>query len=222
MMAVMIYLFTNLPSNLKVIAALETVKRSSLRLKTLTMAVPRLLMSLLLVETQFKASDPAVDTVAAGMEVEAADAEAVVVVEATEVVEATGVEVEATEVEAEGMVAVVEVVEAGDTEGVVAVGMEAAEAAGVIAVGSQGIWQGTVHKAVEVEEVEGTVVEAAEAEEVEGVTTVAGLAILLGSVLIVGVDFRVWSGNSEKETWFLSSLCFLLICFHLFYLCFCI
>lgn len=40
-----------------------------------------------------------------------------------------------------------------------------------------------------------------EVEEVEeGVTTVAVLAILPGSVLIVDVDFRVWSGNSKKET----------------------
>lgn len=140
-------MFTNLPSNLKGIAALETAKRLSLRLKTLTMAVLRLLMSLLLVETQFRASDPVVDMV-------------VVVV---------GMAEEAVEV--------------------------------VIVAGSRGIWPGTVHKvAVAVEVVEGMVVEAAVEEVEEGVTTVAVLAILPGSVLIVDVDFRVWSGNSKKET----------------------
>lgn len=132
-------MFTNLPSNLKAIAALETAKRLSLRLKTQTMAVLRLLMSLLLVGTQFRASDPVVDTEVA-----------------------------------------VEV---------------------VIVAGSRGIWPGTVHKvAVAVEVVEGMVVEAAVEEVEEGVTTVAVLAILPGSVLIVDVDFRVWSGNSKKET----------------------
>lgn len=129
-------MFTNLPSNLKAIAASETAKRLSLRLKTQTMAVLRLLMSLLLVGTQFRASDPVVD--------------------------------------------MVEV---------------------VIVAGSRGIWPGTVHKvAVAVEVVEGMVVEAAVEEVEEGVTTVAVLAILPGSVLIVDVDFRVWSGNSKKET----------------------
>lgn len=126
-------MFTNLPSNLKAIAALETAKRLSLRLKTQTMAVLRLLMSLLLVGTQFRASDPVVEV--------------------------------------------------------------------VIVAGSRGIWPGTVHKvAVAVEVVEGMVVEAAVEEVEEGVTTVAVLAILPGSVLIVDVDFRVWSGNSKKET----------------------
>lgn len=71
----------------------------------------------------------------------------------------------------------------------------------VIVAGSRGIWPGTVHKvAVAVEVVEGMAVEAAVEEVEEGVTTVAVLAILPGSVLIVDVDFRVWSGNSKKET----------------------
>lgn len=193
-------MFTNLPSNLKGIAALETAKRLSLRLKALTMAVPRLLMSLLLVETQFRASDPVVDMVVVVMAAEAAAAEAEVV-EATEVVE--DMEVVAAGMGVEVMEAVGEEVVVEDTEGVVVVGMAEAAVEAVIAAGSRGIWPGTVHK-VAVEVVEGMVVEAAveaAVEEVEeGVTTVAGLAILPGSVQIVGVDFRVWSGNSKKET----------------------
>lgn len=199
-MAVMIYLFTNLPSNLKGIAALETAKRLSLRLKTLTMAVLRLLMSLLLVETQFRASDPVVDMVVVGMEAEAAAAEDEVV-EATEVVEV--MEVVAAGMGVEVMAAVGEEVVVEDTEGVVVVVVGMAEEAVevVIVAGSRGIWPGTVHKvAVAVEVVEGMVVEAAVEEVEEGVTTVAVLAILPGSVLIVDVDFRVWSGNSKKET----------------------
>lgn len=193
-------MFTNLPSNLKGIAALETAKRLSLRLKALTMAVPRLLMSLLLVETQFRASDPVVDMVVVVMAAEAAAAEAEVV-EATEVVE--DMEVVAAGMGVEVMEAVGEEVVVEDTEGVVVVGMAEAAVEAVIAAGSRGIWPGTVHK-VAVEVVEGMVVEAAveaAVEEVEeGVTTVAGLAILPGSVQIVDVDFRVWSGNSKKET----------------------
>lgn len=193
-------MFTNLPSNLKGIAALETAKRLSLRLKALTMAVPRLLMSLLLVETQFRASDPVVDMVVVVMAAEAAAAEAEVV-EATEVVE--DMEVVAAGMGVEVMEAVGEEVVVEDTEGVVVVGMAEAAVEAVIAAGSRGIWPGTVHK-VAVEVVEGMVVEAAveaAVEEVEeGVTTVAGLAILPGSVQIVGVDFRVWSGNSKRET----------------------
>ena len=176
------------------------------------MAVLRLLMSLALVETQSKASDPAV----ALEVVEGAAAEGMeeVVEDTEEVVE--GMEVEDMEVEVEGAAA-------AGTEAAAA-GMEAEAAGGVIVVGSRGIWPGTVHKEAAAEvEAEGMVVEAEEEEEeVEGATTVAGLVILLGSVLIVDVDFRVWSGNSKKETWFSSSLCFLLICFHLLYLCFCI
>lgn len=189
-------MFTNLPSNLKGIAALETAKRLSLRLKALTMAVPRLLMSLLLVETQFRASDPVVDmVVVVVMEAAAAEAE---VVEATEVVE--DMEVVAAGMGVEVMEAVGEEVVVEDTEGVVVVGMAEAAVEAVIAAGSRGIWPGTVHK-VAVEVVEGMVVEAAvEAAVEEGVTTVAGLAILPGSVQIVDVDFRVWSGNSKKET----------------------
>lgn len=178
-------MFTNLPSNLKGIAALETAKRLSLRLKALTMAVPRLLMSLLLVETQFRASDPVVDMVVVGMAAEAAAAE-VEVVEATEVVE--DMEVVAAGMGVEVMEAVGEVVVVEDTEGVVVVvGMAAAAVEVVIAAGSRGIWPGTVHK-VAVEVVEGMVVEAAVEEVEEGVTTVVGLAILPGSVQIVGVD----------------------------------
>lgn len=194
-------MFTNLPSNLKGIAALETAKRLSLRLKTLTMAVLRLLMSLLLVETQFRASDPVVDmvVVVVGMEAEAAAAEDEVV-EATEVVE--DMEVVAAGMGVEVMAAVGEEVVVEDTEGVVVVVGMAEEAVEVVIVaGSRGIWPGTVHKvAVAVEVVEGMVVEAAVEEVEEGVTTVAVLAILPGSVLIVDVDFRVWSGNSKKET----------------------
>lgn len=195
-------MFTNLPSNLKGIAALETAKRLSLRLKTLTMAVLRLLMSLLLVETQFRASDPVVDmvVVVVGMEAEAAAAEDEVV-EATEVVEV--MEVVAAGMGVEVMAAVGEEVVVEDTEGVVVVVVGMAEEAVevVIVAGSRGIWPGTVHKvAVAVEVVEGMVVEAAVEEVEEGVTTVAVLAILPGSVLIVDVDFRVWSGNSKKET----------------------
>lgn len=195
-------MFTNLPSNLKGIAALETAKRLSLRLKALTMAVPRLLMSLLLVETQFRASDPVVDMVVVVMAAEAAAAEAEVV-EATEVVE--DMEVVAAGMGVEVMEAVGEEVVVEDTEGVVVVGMAEAAVEAVIAAGSRGIWPGTVHKVeAAVEVVEGMVVEAAveaAVEEVEeGVTTVAGLAILPGSVQIVDVDFRVWSGNSKKET----------------------
>jgi hypothetical protein len=203
MMAVMIYLFTNLPSNLKAIAALETAKRLSLRLKTQTMAVLRLLMSLLLVGTQFRASDPVVDmvvVVVVGMEAEAAAAEDEVV-EATEV--AAGMGVVAAGMGVEVMAAVGEEVVVEDTEGVVVVVVGMAEVAVevVIVAGSRGIWPGTVHKvAVAVEVVEGMVVEAAVEEVEEGVTTVAVLAILPGSVLIVDVDFRVWSGNSKKET----------------------
>jgi len=202
-MAVMIYLFTNLPSNLKAIAALETAKRLSLRLKTQTMAVLRLLMSLLLVGTQFRASDPVVDmvvVVVVGMEAEAAAAEDEVV-EATEV--AAGMGVVAAGMGVEVMAAVGEEVVVEDTEGVVVVVVGMAEVAVevVIVAGSRGIWPGTVHKvAVAVEVVEGMVVEAAVEEVEEGVTTVAVLAILPGSVLIVDVDFRVWSGNSNKET----------------------
>ena len=202
-MAVMIYLFTNLPSNLKAIAALETAKRLSLRLKTQTMAVLRLLMSLLLVGTQFRASDPVVDmvvVVVVGMEAEAAAAEDEVV-EATEV--AAGMGVVAAGMGVEVMAAVGEEVVVEDTEGVVVVVVGMAEVAVevVIVAGSRGIWPGTVHKvAVAVEVVEGMVVEAAVEEVEEGVTTVAVLAILPGSVLIVDVDFRVWSGNSKKET----------------------
>lgn len=193
-------MFTNLPSNLKGIAALETAKRLSLRLKTLTMAVLRLLMSLLLVETQFRASDPVVDMVVVGMEAEAAAAEDEVV-EATEVVEV--MEVVAAGMGVEVMAAVGEEVVVEDTEGVVVVVVGMAEEAVevVIVAGSRGIWPGTVHKvAVAVEVVEGMAVEAAVEEVEEGVTTVAVLAILPGSVLIVDVDFRVWSGNSKKET----------------------
>lgn len=195
-------MFTNLPSNLKGIAALETAKRLSLRLKTLTMAVLRLLMSLLLVETQFRASDPVVDmvVVVVGMEAEAAAAEDEVV-EATEVVEV--MEVVAAGMGVEVMAAVGEEVVVEDTEGVVVVVVGMAEEAVevVIVAGSRGIWPGTVHKvAVAVEVVEGMAVEAAVEEVEEGVTTVAVLAILPGSVLIVDVDFRVWSGNSKKET----------------------
>jgi hypothetical protein len=202
MMAVMIYLFTNLPSNLKAIAALETAKRLSLRLKTQTMAVLRLLMSLLLVGTQFRASDPVVDmvVVVVGMEAEAAAAEDEVV-EATEV--AAGMGVVAAGMGVEVMAAVGEEVVVEDTEGVVVavVGMAEVAVEVVIVAGSRGIWPGTVHKvAVAVEVVEGMVVEAAVEEVEEGVTTVAVLAILPGSVLIVDVDFRVWSGNSKKET----------------------
>jgi hypothetical protein len=203
MMAVMIYLFTNLPSNLKAIAASETAKRLSLRLKTQTMAVLRLLMSLLLVGTQFRASDPVVDmvvVVVVGMEAEAAAAEDEVV-EATEV--AAGMGVVAAGMGVEVMAAVGEEVVVEDTEGVVVVVVGMAEVAVevVIVAGSRGIWPGTVHKvAVAVEVVEGMVVEAAVEEVEEGVTTVAVLAILPGSVLIVDVDFRVWSGNSKKET----------------------
>ena len=199
-MAVMIYLFTNLPSNLKAIAASETAKRLSLRLKTQTMAVLRLLMSLLLVGTQFRASDPVVDMVVVGMEAEAAAAEDEVV-EATEV--AAGMGVVAAGMGVEVMAAVGEEVVVEDTEGVVVVVVGMAEVAVevVIVAGSRGIWPGTVHKvAVAVEVVEGMVVEAAVEEVEEGVTTVAVLAILPGSVLIVDVDFRVWSGNSKKET----------------------
>jgi len=202
-MAVMIYLFTNLPSNLKAIAASETAKRLSLRLKTQTMAVLRLLMSLLLVGTQFRASDPVVDmvvVVVVGMEAEAAAAEDEVV-EATEV--AAGMGVVAAGMGVEVMAAVGEEVVVEDTEGVVVVVVGMAEVAVevVIVAGSRGIWPGTVHKvAVAVEVVEGMVVEAAVEEVEEGVTTVAVLAILPGSVLIVDVDFRVWSGNSKKET----------------------
>jgi len=202
-MAVMIYLFTNLPSNLKAIAALETAKRLSLRLKTQTMAVLRLLMSLLLVGTQFRASDPVVDmvvVVVVGMEAEAAAAEDEVV-EATEV--AAGMGVVAAGMGVEVMAAVGEEVVVEDTEGVVVavVGMAEVAVEVVIVAGSRGIWPGTVHKvAVAVEVVEGMVVEAAVEEVEEGVTTVAVLAILPGSVLIVDVDFRVWSGNSKKET----------------------
>jgi hypothetical protein len=203
MMAVMIYLFTNLPSNLKAIAALETAKRLSLRLKTQTMAVLRLLMSLLLVGTQFRASDPVVDmvvVVVVGMEAEAAAAEDEVV-EATEV--AAGMGVVAAGMGVEVMAAVGEEVVVEDTEGVVVavVGMAEVAVEVVIVAGSRGIWPGTVHKvAVAVEVVEGMVVEAVVEEVEEGVTTVAVLAILPGSVLIVDVDFRVWSGNSKKET----------------------
>jgi hypothetical protein len=203
MMAVMIYLFTNLPSNLKAIAASETAKRLSLRLKTQTMAVLRLLMSLLLVGTQFRASDPVVDmvvVVVVGMEAEAAAAEDEVV-EATEV--GAGMGVVAAGMGVEVMAAVGEEVVVEDTEGVVVVVVGMAEVAVevVIVAGSRGIWPGTVHKvAVAVEVVEGMVVEAAVEEVEEGVTTVAVLAILPGSVLIVDVDFRVWSGNSKKET----------------------
>lgn len=194
-------MFTNLPSNLKGIAALETAKRLSLRLKTLTMAVLRLLMSLLLVETQFRASDPVVDMVVVVVGMEAAAAAEDEVVEATEVVE--DMEVVAAGMGVEVMAAVGEEVVVEDTEGVVAVAVGMAEVAVevVIVAGSRGIWPGTVHKvAVAVEVVEGMVVEAAVEEVEEGVTTVAVLAILPGSVLIVDVDFRVWSGNSKKET----------------------
>lgn len=193
-------MFTNLPSNLK---ALETAKRLSLRLKTQTMAVLRLLMSLLLVGTQFRASDPVVDmvvVVVVGMEAEAAAAEDEVV-EATEV--AAGMGVVAAGMGVEVMAAVGEEVVVEDTEGVVVavVGMAEVAVEVVIVAGSRGIWPGTVHKvAVAVEVVEGMVVEAAVEEVEEGVTTVAVLAILPGSVLIVDVDFRVWSGNSKKET----------------------
>lgn len=196
-------MFTNLPSNLKAIAALETAKRLSLRLKTQTMAVLRLLMSLLLVGTQFRASDPVVDmvvVVVVGMEAEAAAAEDEVV-EATEV--AAGMGVVAAGMGVEVMAAVGEEVVVEDTEGVVVavVGMAVVAVEVVIVAGSRGIWPGTVHKvAVAVEVVEGMVVEAAVEEVEEGVTTVAVLAILPGSVLIVDVDFRVWSGNSKKET----------------------
>lgn len=196
-------MFTNLPSNLKAIAALETAKRLSLRLKTQTMAVLRLLMSLLLVGTQFRASDPVVDmvvVVVVGMEAEAAAAEDEVV-EATEV--AAGMGVVAAGMGVEVMAAVGEEVVVEDTEGVVVavVGMAEVAVEVVIVAGSRGIWPGTVHKvAVAVEVVEGMVVEAAVEEVEEGVTTVAVLAILPGSVLIVDVDFRVWSGNSKKET----------------------
>lgn len=196
-------MFTNLPSNLKAIAASETAKRLSLRLKTQTMAVLRLLMSLLLVGTQFRASDPVVDmvvVVVVGMEAEAAAAEDEVV-EATEV--AAGMGVVAAGMGVEVMAAVGEEVVVEDTEGVVVVVVGMAEVAVevVIVAGSRGIWPGTVHKvAVAVEVVEGMVVEAAVEEVEEGVTTVAVLAILPGSVLIVDVDFRVWSGNSKKET----------------------
>jgi hypothetical protein len=103
----------------------------------------------------------------------------------------------------EVMAAVGEEVVVEDTEGVVVVVVGMAEVAVevVIVAGSRGIWPGTVHKvAVAVEVVEGMVVEAAVEEVEEGVTTVAVLAILPGSVLIVDVDFRVWSGNSKKET----------------------
>lgn len=194
-------MFTNLPSNLKGIAALETAKRLSLRLKTLTMAVLRLLMSLLLVETQFRASDPVVDMVVVVVGMEAAAAAEDEVVEATEVVEV--MEVVAAGMGVEVMAAVGEEVVVEDTEGVVVVVVGMAEEAVevVIVAGSRGIWPGTVHKvAVAVEVVEGMVVEAAVEEVEEGVTTVAVLAILPGSVLIVDVDFRVWSGNSKKET----------------------
>lgn len=196
-------MFTNLPSNLKAIAASETAKRLSLRLKTQTMAVLRLLMSLLLVGTQFRASDPVVDmvvVVVVGMEAEAAAAEDEVV-EATEV--AAGMGVVAAGMGVEVMAAVGEEVVVEDTEGVVVavVGMAEVAVEVVIVAGSRGIWPGTVHKvAVAVEVVEGMVVEAAVEEVEEGVTTVAVLAILPGSVLIVDVDFRVWSGNSKKET----------------------
>lgn len=193
-------MFTNLPSNLKGIAALETVKRLSLRLKALTMAVPRLLMSLLLVETQFRASDPVVDMVVVVVMAAAAAAAEAEVVEATEVVE--DMEVVAAGMGVEVMEAVGEEVVVEDTEGVVVVGMAEAAVEAVIAAGSRGIWPGTVHK-VAVEVVEGMVVEAAveaAVEVEEGVTTVAGLAILPGSVQIVDVDSRVWSGNSKKET----------------------
>lgn len=194
-------MFTNLPSNLKAIAASETAKRLSLRLKTQTMAVLRLLMSLLLVGTQFRASDPVVDmVVVVGMEAEAAAAEDEVV-EATEV--AAGMGVVAAGMGVEVMAAVGEEVVVEDTEGVVVVVVGMAEVAVevVIVAGSRGIWPGTVHKvAVAVEVVEGMVVEAVVEEVEEGVTTVAVLAILPGSVLIVDVDFRVWSGNSKKET----------------------
>lgn len=196
-------MFTNLPSNLKAIAALETAKRLSLRLKTQTMAVLRLLMSLLLVGTQFRASDPVVDmvvVVVVGMEAEAAAAEDEVV-EATEV--AAGMGVVAAGMGVEVMAAVGEEVVVEDTEGVVVavVGMAEVAVEVVIVAGSRGIWPGTVHKvAVAVEVVEGMVVEAVVEEVEEGVTTVAVLAILPGSVLIVDVDFRVWSGNSKKET----------------------
>jgi hypothetical protein len=71
-----------------------------------------------------------------------------------------------------------------------AAGMAEAAVEGVIVVGSRGIWLEIVHKVVVVveEAVEGMVVETV-VEEVEGVTIVVGLVILLGTVLIVDVDF---------------------------------
>lgn len=159
-------------------------------MKTLMMAALRLLMSLALVETQSKASDPAAAAMAVALEVaEGAAAEGMeeVVEDTEEVVE--GMEVEDMEVEVEGEAA------AAGTEAVEA-GMEAAAAAeGAIAVESRVIWREIVHKVV-VEVVvvaEGMPVATVVVEEEveEGAIIVAGLVILLGTVLIVDVDFSV-------------------------------
>jgi hypothetical protein len=160
------------------------------------MAVLRLLMSLPLVETQFRVSDPeAALAVALGAAEEAAAAADMEVEEDMEE-EVVGMEVEVM-VEVGGVVVV-----AGTEE---AAGMAEAEAAveGVIVVGSRGIWLEIVHKVVVVVEaaVEGMVVETVveEVEEVEGVIIVVGLVILLGTVLIVDVDFSVRIGNSKRR-----------------------
>ncbi|KAJ6708002.1 COLD SHOCK DOMAIN PROTEIN 2 [Salix viminalis] len=105
----------------------------------------------------------------------------------TEVV-VEGMEVEDMEVEVEGVVV------AAGTEVAVA-DMEAAAVEGAIAVESRVIWREIVHKVVVevVVVVEGmpvaTVVVVEEVEE--GAIIVAGLVILLGTVLIVDVDFSV-------------------------------
>lgn len=107
--------------------------------------------------------------------------------------EVVGMEVEVMEVE------VGEVVVVAGTEEVA--GM-AAVVEGVIVVGSRGIWLEIVHKVVVVEAAaeEGMVVETVveASEEAEGVIIVAGLVILLGTVLIVDVDFSVRIGNSKR------------------------
>ncbi|KAJ6937111.1 hypothetical protein NC652_011701 [Populus alba x Populus x berolinensis] len=101
-------------------------------------------------------------------------------------------EVEVMEVE------VGEVVVAG-TEEVADMAAVEAVVEGVIVVGSRGIWLEIVHKVVVAAAAEGMVVETVveEAEEAEGVIIVAGLVILLGTVLIVDVDFSVRIGNSK-------------------------
>ncbi|KAJ7001443.1 hypothetical protein NC653_011765 [Populus alba x Populus x berolinensis] len=102
-------------------------------------------------------------------------------------------EVEVMEVE------VGEVVVVAGTEEVAGMAVEVV-VEGVIVVGSRGIWLEIVHKVVVAAAAEGMVVETVveEAEEAEGVIIVAGLVILLGTVLIVDVDFSVRIGNSKR------------------------